>query len=316
MDFIHGGRNAGVLLHPTSLPSKCGIVGDFGASAEPFLAYLKDAGFSFWQVLPLGPCTYSQCQPGCPYLSTSSFALNPLLVCPMGLVSLKLVTDDQVQQLIDKWRSKQNERREANVGPSVNAELNCSSFVDYHVAKCYKDELLALAYKTFTKTNSLKEFDEFCSHNSFWLEGYALFEAIQARHPKSSSWLEWPEEYRSYKRLVKDKAILQRLTTMPTRKEGERDEAGPAELLLPHFHKFVQFILGKQWGQIRQFANERGIKILGDIAFYVNMHSSDAWSNSEMFQMDSKTNLPLNVSGEMARRANHRPAPTLQAWTR
>ncbi|CDJ64934.1 4-alpha-glucanotransferase, putative [Eimeria necatrix] len=299
MDFMYEGREAGVLLHPTSLPSKCGIVGDFGESAEPFLDYLRAAGFSYWQVLPVGPCTYSQSQPGCPYLSTSSFALNPLLVCPAGLVSSKLVTQEDVAKLVAKWQAKQQERRTLNTVSHLQEDVDCEAFVDYHVAKGYKDELLALAYKTFTEAVPTEEYEDFCKSNKFWLDGYVLFEAIQARHPDASSWLDWPEEYRSFKSLVKNESLMQGLES-PTEDQSlsNRSGGGPPELLLPQFHRFVQFILSKQWSQLRRRANSKGIKILGDIAFYVNMHSSDAWSNSEMFQMDSSTNKPLYVSGK------------------
>lgn len=315
MDFMYEGRNAGVLLHPTSLPSKCGIVGDFGASAEPFLAYLREAGFSYWQVLPIGPCMYSQSQPGCPYLSTSSFALNPLLVCPVGLVSLGLVTEEQVAELIAKWQKKQRERKESNTEVPSNDGPDSGSFVDYDVAKNYKDELLALAYNAFRKTTPSEEYEDFRHRNEFWLDGYVLFEAIQARYPEASSWLEWPEEYRSYRSLVKNESLLQSLELPDADMSNASGHSGPAEQLLPQFHRFVQFILAQQWSQLRRLANLKGIKILGDIAFYVNIHSSDAWSNSEMFQMDSRTNLPLYVSGEQQNEAIPTSGPHNQTAT-
>lgn len=298
MDFMYEGRNAGVLLHLTSLPSQCGIVGDFGSSAEPFLYYLKEAGFSYWQVLPIGPCTYSGSQPGCPYLSTSVFALNPLLVCPSGLISLGLVTEEQVAALMAKWQEKQQERRKANSDMFSNDAPESGSHVDYYVAKRYKDELLALAYSTFSKMTPSEEYEDFCSGNRFWLDGYVLFEAIQARHSEVSSWLEWPEEYRSYKSLIKNDSLMQSLEA-PNPLEGSKDtdKTVPEHQVTPQFHRFVQFILAQQWSHLRRLANLKGIKILGDIAFYVNMHSSDAWSNSEIFQMDSATNTPLYVSG-------------------
>ncbi|KAL8425531.1 hypothetical protein Efla_006766 [Eimeria flavescens] len=295
MDFMYEGRNAGVLLHITSLPSKCGIVGDIGASAEPFLDYLKEAGFSYWQVLPVGPCAYSESQPGCPYLSTSSFALNPLFICPAGLVTLGLVSEAQVAELVAKWQAKQQERRLAT--PEADG-AKFGSFVDYHVAKSYKDEILALAYKTFTESTPSNEYEEFCTINKFWLDGFVLFEALQARHPEATSWLEWPQEYRSFRSLTKNESLLQSLELPKTADEGSNAEAIElTEKMLPQFHRFVQFLLAQQWSQLRKAANSKGIKILGDVAFYVNMHSSDAWSSSEMFQMDPTTNTPLYVSG-------------------
>src|ERR1039457_1705653 len=68
-------RAAGILLHPTSLPSPGGL-GDFGAAAYRFVDFLAAARQGLWQVLPLGPLGYGNS----PYSSTSAFAGNPLLI--------------------------------------------------------------------------------------------------------------------------------------------------------------------------------------------------------------------------------------------
>src|SRR5271168_3278785 len=68
-------RAAGILLHPTSLPSRGGI-GDFGPAAYRFADFLASARQGVWQVLPLGPLGYGNS----PYSSTSAFAGNPLLI--------------------------------------------------------------------------------------------------------------------------------------------------------------------------------------------------------------------------------------------
>ncbi len=75
-------RAAGVLLHPTSLPGANGI-GDLGPDALRFLDFLADAGFSFWQMLPLGPTGYGDS----PYQCFSAFAGNPLLIHVPGASS-------------------------------------------------------------------------------------------------------------------------------------------------------------------------------------------------------------------------------------
>ena len=72
MDFS---RKSGVLLHPTSLPSKEGI-GTLGEYAYKFVDWLKEANQSLWQILPLGPTGYGDS----PYASFSTFAGNPLLI--------------------------------------------------------------------------------------------------------------------------------------------------------------------------------------------------------------------------------------------
>src|SRR5215471_18416326 len=68
-------RSSGILLHPTSLPSPCGI-GDLGAGAYAFVDFLKDSRQRLWQVLPLGPTGYGDS----PYQCFSAFAGNPLLI--------------------------------------------------------------------------------------------------------------------------------------------------------------------------------------------------------------------------------------------
>ena len=74
-------RSAGVLLHPTSLPGQQGI-GTLDGSATQFLDFLHAAGFSWWQVCPLGPTGFGDS----PYQCFSAFAGNPLLVSPHMLV--------------------------------------------------------------------------------------------------------------------------------------------------------------------------------------------------------------------------------------
>src|SRR5579871_1261880 len=74
-------RSTGILLHPTSLPSRGGI-GDFGPAAYEFLDFLASARQGLWQVLPLGPPANGNS----PYSSTSAFAGNPLLISLERLV--------------------------------------------------------------------------------------------------------------------------------------------------------------------------------------------------------------------------------------
>ena len=80
-------RRAGVLLHPTSLPSE-GYIGDFGLEARRFIDTLAQAGLSVWQVLPVGP-THKD---GCPYQSSSVHAGNPDLINLDWLVEHELLT--------------------------------------------------------------------------------------------------------------------------------------------------------------------------------------------------------------------------------
>src|SRR5947209_20431424 len=75
-------RSAGILLHPTSLPSQCGI-GDLGPEAYAFADFLAASGQSLWQVLPLGPTDMV----GSPYAAYSAFGGNTLLISPQRLAA-------------------------------------------------------------------------------------------------------------------------------------------------------------------------------------------------------------------------------------
>src|SRR5208283_1409305 len=87
-------RAAGILLHPTSLPSRGGI-GDFGPAAYSFVDSLASARQGLWQVLPLGPLG----QGNSPYSSTSAFAGNPLLISLERLVSHAWIDAAKISRL-------------------------------------------------------------------------------------------------------------------------------------------------------------------------------------------------------------------------
>src|SRR5438874_1733300 len=87
-------RRGGVLLHPTSLPSRFGI-GDLGPAASDFLDYLARARQTLWQVLPLGPTGFGDS----PYASPSAFAGNPLLIAPEPLVDDGLLDQADLEPL-------------------------------------------------------------------------------------------------------------------------------------------------------------------------------------------------------------------------
>src|ERR1700694_5295054 len=89
-------RRGGVLLHPTSLPSRYGI-GDLGPAAADFLRFLAQARQSLWQVLPLGPTGFGDS----PYASPSAFAGNPLLISPQRLLEQGFVEAHELAELAD-----------------------------------------------------------------------------------------------------------------------------------------------------------------------------------------------------------------------
>jgi len=167
------GRRAGILLHPTSLPGSHGI-GDAGPTSLRFLDQIADAGFSAWQVLPLGPCG-----PGhSPYSALSAFAGNPLLI--------------SLQRLETRgWLPR---------GATAGRPEFPLDHVDYPEVAAWKAHLLRSSWEHFQRHRSaaaerrLAAFVEH-PHQAVWLEDWALFAALRRRFSQRS-WLEWDRELR------------------------------------------------------------------------------------------------------------------------
>src|SRR6266853_3779944 len=159
-------RASGILLHPTSLPSRGGI-GDLGPSAYAFADFLSAARQGLWQVLPLGPLGYGDS----PYSATSAFAGNPLLI---GLERLAY------RGWIDHAR--------------IDALPRVVGAVDYSAVFHQKLPLLFEAARNFVRSassNARARYDTFCQQNRWWLDDFVLFDALRARF-KLQSWNRWP----------------------------------------------------------------------------------------------------------------------------
>jgi 4-alpha-glucanotransferase len=185
-------RSSGILLHPTSLPSRFGI-GDIGSNAYQFVDFLKKTGQQLWQILPLGPTGFGNS----PYLSYSASAGNPLLICPDRLRSEGLLTEDDLADL-----------------PQFPLGQ-----VDFDAVRPYKMGLFQTAFKNFQKDPPAgleQEFQGFCTQKASWLDDYALFMAIKT-DLKDASWHTWdkdiarrqPEALKKWKERLKDQVLFQ-----------------------------------------------------------------------------------------------------------
>ena len=161
-------RSSGILLHPSSLPSRGGI-GDLGPAAYEFADWLAAAKQTLWQVLPLQPV-------GCgnsPYSATSAAAGNVLLISLERLAERGLVNP---ARLHDEWDGK--------------------SPVDYDAVRAYKLPLLKKAAAKFLRSasgNARARYDSFCRDNAAWLEDYVLFSVLR-EHFHERPWNTWPPE--------------------------------------------------------------------------------------------------------------------------
>jgi 4-alpha-glucanotransferase len=229
-------RSAGVLLHPTSLPGKFGI-GDLGPDAFKFIDFLKEAGQTLWQVLPLGPTGYGDS----PYQCFSAFAGNPLLISPELLLQEGLLSENDLSPLTDTNPHK----------------------IEFGNVITYKYGLLKKAFAVFDEKfkSTNKGFNEFCIQEKYWLDDYSLFMSVKQFHD-NVSWTQWEHSIMSRKNILEWKAKL--------KNEIE-------------FQKFIQFVFNKQWKEIRRYAHQNGIKIIGDLPIFVAYDSADVWANRELF---------------------------------
>lgn len=156
---------------------------------------------------------------------------------------------------------------------------NCNKFkdrVDYDQVRAFKEPYFKRAFRVFKNHGKEfhEEYEKFCEE-SFWLDDWAAYQLFHTLHD-GLPWNEWDEEYVRWP------------------KEKEVDVSDQNDQM--YYYKFLQFIFYRQWQEIKNYANEKGIKIMGDVPFYVDMDSADVWTNPEDFLLDEKGN-PKFVSG-------------------
>lgn len=260
-------RSAGILMPVSSLASPYGI-GTFGTEAYNFVDFVKKCNHKYWQVLPLGPTTYGDS----PYQSFSAFAGNPYFIDLDILVEEGLLNKSEL--LCRDWGDGHvpvnvSEDDALNGRYTDNRDINLGneSYVSYEKMYKVRFEVLHIAFDRFKNNdNEADEYDRFITDNEFWLPDYALFMALKDYY-KGVSWAEWDDDIRfrteaglnKYRHLLKDDI---------------------------DFWIFVQYEFDKQWTALKKYANNNGIKIIGDIPIYMGYDSADVWADTKDFQLD------------------------------
>jgi len=150
-----------------------------------------------------------------------------------------------------------------------------SDKVQYDKVKQYKSPLLWKAFEFFNGTRQ-NDFERFCNENDFWLDDFALYLSIKENF-SLKPWNQWPQLLK-----IRDDATL---------KSYKKSLAKKIQ-----YHKFVQYIFYKQWNNLKEYAHQKGIKIIGDIPLYVSYDSADAWVHKEIF-LFNKNGIPKRVAG-------------------
>ena len=244
-------RESGILMPVSSLPGPYGI-GCFGAEALKFVDFLAAAGQHIWQLLPLSPTGYGDS----PYQSCSAFAGNPYFIDLDALKADGLLTAAQLKA--EPWGTD-------------------PLSVDYGTLYTSRYKVLRAAYAAWREKYAGRfgcahyypdDYYAFTLANESWLNDYALYMALKTANGMKS-WAEWPREYR-----LRDAGALAEFAA------GQEEEIG--------FWKFLQYEFAVQWKKVKDYANEKGIKILGDIPIYVSADSVDAWVGGELFELDAQ----------------------------
>lgn len=192
-----------------------------------------------------------------PYASPSAFAGNPLLISMPWLQGDGLLTDNDLS----------------------GAPAFPDDYVEFEAVSALKDGRLRLAFDAFRRgaASELRgEFEQFCQAERYWLDSYALFMAVKRAHGMSA-WHDWDESIR-------------------LRSGNAVEEWSLREAQEIRYQKFVQFHFNRQWLRLKAYANERGIRIIGDIPIFVAEDSADVWSSQELFKLD-EAGVAIEVAG-------------------
>ena len=161
--------------------------------------------------------------------------------------------------------------------PATSKTNKCQRKVCYREAYREKEYFLNMAYREALKEglSKLPGYEDFVDENKYWLDDYALFMTLKKLTGKP--WYKWPDELRRRDM----KALF---------------EVRERHRTLIEYYYFEQYVFERQWKHLKDYANKKGINILGDIPIYVSLDSADVWSNREIFKLRGDGR-PAYVSG-------------------
>ncbi len=181
-----------------------------------------------------------------PYTTVSAFANNPLLI--------------SIDTLIGDGYLKQED---------LNGFKQYSSQkVEYKKIISDRKKILDIACKNFSENESERNkqhFESYCLENEYWLNSYTLFQTLKQIH-QNKNWTEWGIKYSG--------------------NEKEFEEIRNKNQTFIQKLKIQQFLFFDQWYRIKKYANEKGIRIVGDIPIYISHDSADVWANPKLFKLD------------------------------
>ena len=245
---------AGVLAPLFALRTESDLgIGDL-AGLRQFIDWAADIGFRLVQILPVNEMGGDHS----PYNAISAVALEPstLHLVPGSPEDLTQSDFDEVIGEVDLDKLRK--------GP-----------VKHDRVRKAKMALLQKAYACFNQREreAFADFDAFCEAEAAWLSDYAFFRALMEENGGKEIWDEWKEEHRS------PEGAREWLAAQGAEKQSQFNER-------TRFFKYVQWVAFGQWNAARTYSEERGVALMGDIPFGVNLYSADVYSRGDEFALD------------------------------
>jgi malto-oligosyltrehalose synthase/4-alpha-glucanotransferase len=187
-----------------------------------------------------------------PYSSISAMAGNILLISPELLVDAGLLSREDLS---------------GEVLPSTNT-------ADYQGAEQLKLNLLEKAYRHYINGDfpELKiKFNRYCTTQKYWIDDFSMFVVLKRKFD-NVPWYQWEDDYKS--------GDIKTLTNFSLQYKDELDKV-----------KWFQFVFSLQWKDLKCYCGARGIKLFGDVPFYVNHDSADVWANRAFFSLEASGNM-------------------------
>lgn len=265
-DLITRERRAGLLVPLFSMAStRSWGIGELPDLAA-FAPWLRRAGLSFVQLLPLGEVPWGRRSP---YAAMSALAIDPIYVHLPA---------------VEEFAALGGEAWAAPSARHALARVRASRHIEYDRIRRLKLEALRAAFARFCETRSARpgprarELDDYIAREAWWLDDYALYRALQ-RHTGELAWMNWPRPLRQ-----RDPRALARA----------RSELGRQVL----FHQYVQWQAERQWARAREAA---GVAVIGDLPFMVSADSVDVWVRQDEFDLTASVGTPpdaFSASGQ------------------
>jgi 4-alpha-glucanotransferase len=259
-----GSRRAGILVPLFSIPSSTSWgIGEI-CDIEPLARWLESAGQRFVQLLPI-----NELPPGerSPYSALSAMAIDPQFITMAAVEDVEAIGGEDSLNL--------NDRRRLDAVRSAAA-------VDYDEVRALKSGVLHKAYAHFrdrelrSGTRRASAFRSYAESQQWWLDDYALYRALKARHG-DRAWTDWPEPVR---------------TRVPEALDAARLELADDI----QYRKYLQWLAGDQWGEARDRAG--AVALFGDLPFMVSGDSADVWARQDEFRLDAAVGVPPDAFSE------------------